>query len=617
MSLSEEDLNLLRGVVKTITSERYKDKNYVFLHPFDLSQTPGYLDVVKNTMDLETLSKNLEAGMYTSQQAFFKDCFTTFENAVAYHGNRKESKWIAKLGKEMLKVAKREEKILEKKKQPPVAAGGSGKQPGKSMILPTKKNEKSAAEAESQNEGGATKLKLKLGGPKSAPAPISKPKIKLGLAKQPTEEQASAAESGEVKKPKLKLKLGLKLKPSSSPTPLESTSDKKANSKPSDNPSTPKSASSGSGKISIKMTGAGAGSRGKELPAGVSPPKAEPKKTAKKNTSKKTTKKEKSPSPTPDAKHAASKSKKPKISLATNRITPDRKAQCAKVLNGLKRRKVNDVWLFLQPVSDKNILIDYKAKIENPMDLQTMETKLEKNQYQTVGDFVLDLRRILSNCLRYNTSSKTGLRQVAVNVLTAAEELCTVFLAKKENPSVVYQPLLYCWKTCNNILDALFNLINPGDGQQTALYFFHPVPVYTGGQWPDDYLAKVKKPMDFGTVTRDLIEGTYASFEEFEADCRLVVDNCITYYGGKADGKIFTDQANRLKTLLQQQIEKTKKYLKSPAGTSLKTQSQLAITTATFPKPPIPLLLKVIEEMRALKYTDKATKVSFSSFKHA
>jgi hypothetical protein len=83
----------------------------------------------------------------------------------------------------------------------------------------------------------------------------------------------------------------------------------------------------------------------------------------------------------------------------------------------------------------------------------------------------------------------------------------------------------------------------------------------------------------------------------------------MAYYGGQKDGKIFTDQANRLKDVLQQQLDALNRYLKAPAGESLRRQAQLAATTMTLPKPPIPVLLAIIEELRALKYTDKATKV--------
>lgn len=291
-------------------------------------------------------------------------------------------------------------------------------------------------------------------------------------------------------------------------------------------------------------------------------------------------------------------------------MTPARKAQCAKVLTGLKRREHKAIGWFLQPVSDKAIVQDYRAKIPNPMDVSTMQTKLtDKNDYATIASFVLDLRRIYSNCLRYNTSIKDSLRPVAARGLETVEKLLTVFLAKPESPTQVYPPLLFCWKLCLSALDTLYNLTNPEDGQMTAYYFLYPVSFYCGGQFPPDYLEKITKPMDYGTVTSNLIEGRYSTLAEFEADCKLVLENCITYYGGQPDGKLFTDQASRLKAVLQTQLDGLNRYVKSSKGQTQQREAQMAVATVHLPKPPIPLLLSILEEMKSLKYTDKMTKV--------
>mmetsp|Transcript_30399 Transcript_30399/g.44991 ORF Transcript_30399/g.44991 Transcript_30399/m.44991 type:complete len:113 (+) Transcript_30399:1150-1488(+) len=103
-------------------------------------------------------------------------------------------------------------------------------------------------------------------------------------------------------------------------------------------------------------------------------------------------------------------------------MTPMRKEQCMKVLSGLKRRKHKHVTWFTAPVSDKAIVDDYKLKIPNPMDLGTMTNKLERDSYSTATDFVLDLRRVFGNCLRYNTTKQDSLRPVAVDMLKTAEE---------------------------------------------------------------------------------------------------------------------------------------------------------------------------------------------------
>jgi Bromodomain len=264
---------------------------------------------------------------------------------------------------------------------------------------------------------------------------------------------------------------------------------------------------------------------------------------------------------------------------------------------------------FLHPVSDKLIIQDYRRKIKHPMDLNTMQGMLERNEYTTVSELVLDLRRIFANCLQFNTSIKDPLRPIAVECLVMAEELMMVFLAQPEHPTLAYPPQLYCWKLCLSVLDTLYNLTNPGNEQPTVLYFLYPVSFYCGGQFPPDYLDKVSKPMDFGTVTKNLIEGEYTSVEKFGADCRLVIENCMAYYGEREDGKIFTEMANRLNDVLQQQLDALTRYLKSPAGEPLKSRAATAVTIFSLPKPPIPLLMGTLEELRALKYTDRGTKV--------
>ena len=659
--MSAEDVEICRSAVKTLKSDKYKDKNYLFLEPFDLNQTPGYMDVVEKVMDLSTLSNNLEAGLYPNRQAFFQDASVIFENAIAYHGARQESKWISKQAKEMLKITQREIKSADKK-----AGMGGGPSISLGMKLPTKKNKLAAAAAAAdggKKEGSGNKLKLKIGGsaPSGASTPSSvtstKPKVSIKIkastggskeTQQRAEQETGKQPPAEKKKKGLKLTLKLgKSKavesgdPSPSTTPATSRAATPTPSEAKASSSSPKSTSGTSGKISIKLP---AGPRGKELPKGVAPPKPAGKKTtargkaaAKKPAAKTNTKAKKDKPLTKEVKAAAeakaksiisgskaaqakgSSKSKSKTSSSSSvsasyrcPMNPQRKAQCAKVLSGLRRRKQKKVSWFLHPVSDKGIVQDYRRKIKYPMDLNTMQSKLEKNEYSTVADFVLDLRRIFANCLQFNTSIKDTLRPIAVECLVTAEELMTFFLAKPEFPAAAYPPQLYCWKLCLSVLDTLYNLTNPGDEQPTVLYFLYPVSFYCGGHFPPDYLAKVSKPMDFGTVTKNLIEGEYTSIEQFVADCRLVIENCTAYYGGREEGRVFADQANRLKEVLQQQLDALTRYLKSPGGEQLKSRAASAASTFSLPKPPIPLLQSTIDELRALNYTDKATKVCMS-----
>lgn len=648
--MSPHDVELCRGFSKTLQSEKNRKYSNMFQYPFDLNQVPGYLDVCPKAMDLTTLSHNLDDGRYSTREEFLDDCFMIFENAIKYHSDKDQTKWLVPPAQQMLKIAKREQVKLEKK----LATGGT--------------------------VGAAPKLKLKLGGAPSAALltagadTVTKPKIKIkpssiavashgktppagvNLSSTPLEE---ANQPPPNKKPRLTLKLGkpkveIMVSPSIAPAPLVPKTTPK---------STTSSGSGSSSKMSIKVSGGA--SRGKELPKGVAPPEPSNTSDVSNETKKATATKKAAPAApkktTPIAtiakapgKAAATKTvagkgapvaklpapkgivvkkdnpmSKTKIFLkqktmgstastsskekmtGTLPMTPTRSAQCSKVLNGLKRRQAKNIIWFEKPVSDKKIIQDYRAKIRHPMDLSAMQNKLDRGVYTSVAAFALDIRRIFGNCLQYNTSIvKDSLRPVAVETAETAEQLMSYFLGKPEMPQQAYPPLLFCWKLCLSVLDTLYNLTNPDDKMPTAYFFLYPVSFYFQGHLPLDYLEKAPRPMDFGTITGKLVEGQYTSVEQFEADCRLVIQNCMAYNGSKPENKAFCQQAGRLNDVLQQQLEALNRYIKSPAGLAAKRVAELSISTSSLPKPPIPLLSSVVEELRDEKYTDKQTKIA-------
>lgn len=63
-------------------------------------------------------------------------------------------------------------------------------------------------------------------------------------------------------------------------------------------------------------------------------------------------------------------------------------------------------WPFLQAVSRTEVP-DYYQVIAEPMDLSTMEVKLENNAYESFDDFIYDCKLIFSNCRQYNGENTT------------------------------------------------------------------------------------------------------------------------------------------------------------------------------------------------------------------
>lgn len=57
----------------------------------------------------------------------------------------------------------------------------------------------------------------------------------------------------------------------------------------------------------------------------------------------------------------------------------------------------------MQPVDPVALKIpDYPTVVKNPMDLSTVERKLNNLEYDTVDDFVQDVNLIFANCYLYN-----------------------------------------------------------------------------------------------------------------------------------------------------------------------------------------------------------------------
>jgi histone acetyltransferase len=61
-------------------------------------------------------------------------------------------------------------------------------------------------------------------------------------------------------------------------------------------------------------------------------------------------------------------------------------------------------WPFLAPVNRDDVA-DYYEVITEPMDLATMEIKLEADNYPTPEDFIRDAKLVFDNCRKYNNET--------------------------------------------------------------------------------------------------------------------------------------------------------------------------------------------------------------------
>ncbi|XP_007025229.2 PREDICTED: transcription factor GTE12 [Theobroma cacao] len=92
--------------------------------------------------------------------------------------------------------------------------------------------------------------------------------------------------------------------------------------------------------------------------------------------------------------------------------------QCSALLKALMKHPAG--WVFNQPVDPEALGIpDYFSIVKNPMDLGTIKSKLVKNAYLGIEEFVADINLTFSNAMLYNPASN--------NVHKMAEEMNEFF----------------------------------------------------------------------------------------------------------------------------------------------------------------------------------------------
>lgn len=88
----------------------------------------------------------------------------------------------------------------------------------------------------------------------------------------------------------------------------------------------------------------------------------------------------------------------------------------SKILQSLKKHPMSET--FLSPVSQVDFP-DYYKKIDRPMDLSKIESKLKQGQYESGYDFAMDIRLIWNNSFTYNHKNS--------EIFSQTVELCAFF----------------------------------------------------------------------------------------------------------------------------------------------------------------------------------------------
>lgn len=238
-------------------------------------------------------------------------------------------------------------------------------------------------------------------------------------------------------------------------------------------------------------------------------------------------------------------------------------------LNTIKAvKRLKDAAPFIHPVDTVKLNIPlYYNYIPRPMDLSTIERKLNANAYAKVEEITDDFNLMVNNCFKFN-GEKAPISQMVRNIQASFEKHMLNMppfdaplqqLQQQQNqpkgadyPRIrrdtfsdngrpkreihpprpkdlpydmrpkkkKFQPEL---RFCQQILRDLMSKKN-----ESFLWPFTQ-PVDPVAMECPTYFDVVKNPMDLSTVQRKLAEGQYERATDFEKDVRLTISNCFLF----------------------------------------------------------------------------------------
>ncbi|GAA5878689.1 hypothetical protein JCM8547_002132 [Rhodosporidiobolus lusitaniae] len=192
----------------------------------------------------------------------------------------------------------------------------------------------------------------------------------------------------------------------------------------------------------------------------------------------------------------------------TDRIDVGKARQVIAKIRGLR-----EAFFFQYPVEAVGPLATYYDEITDPMDLDTLNKKLEGGHYPTYGALFNDFDLIVSNCERFNTPN--------TEPIWHAHILQRAWRTEWEKASKL------SYNTKRSLSSFLKKLCDEG----VAVPFIMPiselvqlVPNYYNFINPDD-------ARDLLMIRRNLEKDVYLTIEALEADFDLMVNNCYRFNG--------------------------------------------------------------------------------------
>lgn len=339
--------------------------------------------------------------------------------------------------------------------------------------------------------------------------------------------------------------------------------------------------------------------------------------------------------------------------LPENPMPPHQKKYAINSIKAIKRLK--DAGPFLHPVDIVKLNIPfYYNFIKRPMDLSTIEKKINANAYEAPSQLVDDFNLMVDNCFKFNgkdsvisqmvrniqasfekhmlnmppkdlpasnsNRSATGgksTRRKAANGTAAANGGSDVPKIRRDVSSFdngrpkreihppkpkdmpydirpkkkKYQPeLRYCQQILKEFTSKKYENI--------SWPFLEPVDPVTMDC--PTYFDVIKNPMDLGTIQNKLTNGEYETASDFEKDIRLVFTNCFTF---NPEGTAVNMMGHRLEAIFNEKWSKRPRTPVSPSGSDDEDdededeEEEFNVDINSITDPTIEFLLANIERM--------------------
>ncbi|BGP23606.1 transcription initiation factor TFIID subunit 2 [Rhodotorula toruloides] len=207
----------------------------------------------------------------------------------------------------------------------------------------------------------------------------------------------------------------------------------------------------------------------------------------------------------------------PRPPYPTKWVDPEGPIDIAKAKSVLSKiRSLREAFFFQYPVEPLGPLATYYDEIEQPMDLDTMSTKLDAGAYPNYSALFSDFDLIVANCEKFNTPN--------------TEPIWHVLLLDRAWRTEWEKANKLTYNTKRSLGAFLKKLMEEG----AALPFNVPI-ADLAVQVPNyhDYIPK-EDGRDLQMIKRKLETDQYNSIEALEADFDLMVRNCYRFNGAES-----------------------------------------------------------------------------------